>query len=114
MEISPTTNKGGRPTNKDKPLGRADSTRIARKLGAVADEAIDLIIAAMRDEKESMSSRVKNAQWIVSTMSGTIKEVDRQTVMKYTLEKLKAEAGDAQEEDDDEPKGAVFSLGIVK
>lgn len=112
---SPSPNKGGRPSNKDKPFGKADSTRIVRKLAPAADEAIDLIIGLMRDEEESMRERIKAGQWIVATLTSTMKEVDRQTMMKYTLEKLKQETGgkDIPDDDGNDSGGAVFSLKIV-
>lgn len=114
---SPHPNKGGRPSNKEKPLGRASNTMVARKLGNVAPEAMDLIIEAMRNTQEPMERRTKNAQWIVTTMMNSLKEVDRQTLQQYTIERLKKENGkelpDVQ--DDDEDSGnAVFSLSIVK
>jgi len=114
---SPNPNKGGRPSNKEKPLGRASNTMVARKLGNVAPEAMDLIIEAMRNTQEPMERRTKNAQWIVTTMMNSLKEVDRQTLQQYTIERLKKENGkelpDVQ--DDDEDSGnAVFSLSIVK
>ena len=114
---SPSPNKGGRPSNKDKPLGRASNTMVARKLGNIAPEAMDLIIEAMRNTDEPMERRTKNAQWIVTTMMNSLKEVDRQTLQQYTIERLKKENGkelpDVQ--DDDEDNGnAVFSLSIVK
>lgn len=114
---SPNPNKGGRPSNKEKPLGRASNTMVARKLGNVAPEAMDLIIEAMRNTEEPMERRTKNAQWIVTTMMNSLKEVDRQTLQQYTIERLKKENGkelpDVQ--DDDEDSGnAVFSLSIVK
>lgn len=114
---SPNPNKGGRPSNKEKPLGRASNTMVARKLGNVAPEAMDLIIEAMRNTDEPMERRTKNAQWIVTTMMNSLKEVDRQTLQQYTIERLKKENGkelpDVQ--DDDEDSGnAVFSLSIVK
>ena len=116
--ISPSPSKGG-PTLKEKPLGRADNTRVARKLGNVVDEAIDLIIAAMRDSNEPLKERVSTAKWIVSTMAASLKEVDRQTMAKHTIERLKKENGtkevaEAMENDDDYTDGAVFSLSIVK
>lgn len=112
-------NKGGRPSNKEKPLGRASNTMVARKLGNIAPEAMDLIIEAMRDTNEPMKERTKNAQWIVNTMMASLKEVDRQTIMQYTIEKLKKENNgkpavpETPEEDDEESTGAVFSLSIV-
>ncbi len=114
---SPNPNKGGRPSNKEKPLGRASNTMVARKLGNVAPDAMDLIIEAMRNTQEPMERRTKNAQWIVTTMMNSLKEVDRQTLQQYTIERLKKENGkelpDVQ--DDDEDSGnAVFSLSIVK
>lgn len=114
---SPSPNKGGRPSNKDKPLGRASNTMVARKLGNVAPEAMDLIIEAMRNTDEPMEKRTKNAQWIVTTMMNSLKEVDRQTLQQYTIERLKKENGKELPEvqDDDEDNGnAVFSLSIVK
>lgn len=114
---SPSPNKGGRPSNKDKPLGRASNTMVARKLGNVAPEAMDLIIEAMRNTQEPMERRTKNAQWIVTTMMNSLKEVDRQTLQQYTIERLKKENGKELPEvqDDDEDSGnAVFSLSIVK
>ena len=114
---SPNPNKGGRPSNKEKPLGRASNTMVARKLGNVAPEAMDLIIEAMRNTDEPMEKRTKNAQWIVTTMMNSLKEVDRQTLQQYTIERLKKENGKELPEvqDDDEDKGnAVFSLSIVK
>ena len=114
---SPNPNKGGRPSNKEKPLGRASNTMVARKLGNVAPEAMDLIIEAMRNIEEPMERRTKNAQWIVTTMMNSLKEVDRQTLQQYTIERLKKENGKELPEvqDDDEDSGnAVFSLSIVK
>lgn len=114
---SPNPNKGGRPSNKEKPLGRASNTMVARKLGNVAPEAMDLIIEAMRNTQEPMERRTKNAQWIVTTMMNSLKEVDRQTLQQYTIERLKKENGKELPEvqDDDEDGGnAVFSLSIVK
>jgi len=114
---SPNPNKGGRPSNKEKPLGRASNTMVARKLGNVAPEAMDLIIEAMRNTQEPMERRTKNAQWIVTTMMNSLKEVDRQTLQQYTIERLKKENGKELPEvqDDDEDSGnAVFSLSIVK
>jgi len=114
---SPNPNKGGRPSNKEKPLGRASNTMVARKLGNVAPEAMDLIIEAMRNTDEPMEKRTKNAQWIVTTMMNSLKEVDRQTLQQYTIERLKKENGKELPEvqDDDEDSGnAVFSLSIVK
>lgn len=114
---SPNPNKGGRPSNKEKPLGRASNTMVARKLGNVAPEAMDLIIEAMRNTDEPMEKRTKNAQWIVTTMMNSLKEVDRQTLQQYTIERLKKENGKELPEmqDDDEDGGnAVFSLSIVK
>jgi hypothetical protein len=114
---SPNPNKGGRPSNKEKPLGRASNTMVARKLGNVAPEAMDLIIEAMRNTEEPMERRTKNAQWIVTTMMNSLKEVDRQTLQQYTIERLKKENGKELPEvqDDDEDSGnAVFSLSIVK
>lgn len=115
LNASEQPKKGGRPSHKDKPFGKADSTRIVRKLAPAADEAIDLIIKQMRDEEESMVARVKAGQWIVATLTSTMKEVDRQTMMKYTLEKLKQETGgkDIPDDDGNETSGAVFSLKIV-
>lgn len=119
---SPSPNKGGRPSNKDKPLGRASNTMVARKLGNIAPEAMDLIIEAMRDSNEPMKERTKNAQWIVATMMASLKEVDRQTMLQYTIEKLKKEnngkemkSEDVPDVDEDEDDGcAMFSLSIVK
>jgi len=119
---SPSLNKGGRPSNKDKPLGRASNTMVARKLGNIAPEAMDLIIEAMRDINEPMKERTKNAQWIVATMMASLKEVDRQTMLQYTIEKLKKEnngkemkSEDVPDVDEDEDDGcAMFSLSIVK
>lgn len=114
---SPNPNKGGRPSNKEKPLGRASNTMVARKLGNVAPEAMDLIIEAMRNTQEPMERRTKNAQWIVTTMMNSLKEVDRQTLQQYTIERLKKENGkelpEVQDEDED-GGNAVFSLSIVK
>lgn len=122
LSTSDQLKKNGRPSLKDKPLGRADNTRVARKLGNVVDEALDLIIAAMRDSNESLKERVSTAKWIVNTMAASLKEVDRQAMAKYTIERLKKEHGtkeiaDAMEQDamdDDDTNGAVFSLSIVK
>jgi len=122
QEIISSPSKGGRPSNKDKPLGRASNTMVARKLGNIAPEAMDLIIEAMRDINEPMKERTKNAQWIVATMMASLKEVDRQTMLQYTIEKLKKEnngkemkSEDVPDVDEDEDDGcAMFSLSIVK
>ena len=114
-EIISSTNKGGRPTLKEKPLGRASNTMVARKLGNVAPEAMDLIIAAMRDGNEPMKERTKNAQWIVSTMMNSLKEVDRQTLQQYTIEKLKKENGGKELETEDTQEGGFeFIPFLVK
>jgi hypothetical protein len=55
-------------------------------------------------------------------MMASLKEVDRQTMLQYTLEKLKKEnngkemkSEDVSDvEDDEDESGALFSLSIVK
>jgi len=114
-EVIVSSNKGGRPTLKEKPLGRASNTMVARKLGNVAPEAMDLIIAAMRDTNEPMKERTKNAQWIVSTMMNSLKEVDRQELQRYTIEKLKKENGGKELENEDNTEvGFEFTPYLVK
>lgn len=115
QEIISSTNKGGRPTLKEKPLGRASNTMVARKLGNIAPEAMDLIIAAMRDNKQPMKERTKNAQWIVNTMMSSLKEVDRQELQRYTIEKLKKENGGKEPEAQEEENGGFeFTPYLVK
>lgn len=114
--------KVGRPSNAEKPLGKASLTKYARTLGNVTDEALEFIINVLRDEGASKQDRYKAATWIVGTTQALIQQVDRQTLMKKNLEMIDAKleaAGNiekpADEADDDLTSTAtVFTLDIVK
>lgn len=85
--------KPGRPSNAEKPLGKASLTKMARKLGNHTDEALDFIINYMKDSKNPEKERFRAATMIVGTVQALIQQVDRQTLMQKTLQRLNAKEG---------------------
>lgn len=115
----------GRPTG-SVGVGRANIKALARKAALMSDEALDFIIATMRNADNKADLRFKAASYIVGATQGLIAQVDKQTLYskQYALlDKKIAEAdekdsaGDIGKDEDDDDltgKAAVFSLDIVR
>lgn len=116
--------KVGRPSNLEKPLGKADLTKMARKLGNYTDEALDFIIAYMRDSENTKKEQFRAATMIVGTVQGLIQQVDRQTLMQKNMELLNRKMAEADatgkvpetsDEDNSLTQSAtIFSFDIVQ
>ena len=115
--------KTGRPSNAEKPLGKADLTKMARKLGNYTDEALDFIINYMRDSENTKKEQFRAATMIVGSVQGLIQQVDRQTLMQKNLQMLnhrleqveegKATADDGLDNSLETSSATIFTLDIV-
>jgi Trm5-related predicted tRNA methylase len=115
--------KTGRPSNAEKPLGQADLTKMARRLGKVTDEALDIIIDYMQKKETPEKEKVRIATQIVGTVQALISQVDRQTLMKKNLamldakmqqEKIEMPVDDGQDNGLEQPSATIFTFDIVQ
>lgn len=116
-------------TQANSPSGHANIRGIARKLSPYTDEAVETILAIMRDKDNRPSDRLGAAKYIISETINSLAQMDRQKLMvkqiamldvkiKQTeIQNSKVEDELNSPDDDDITKddgAAIFTLNLIK